>query len=37
MFRTKTRNVLTFRGMVDGDSMQSTFGIRGVHGEWQAL
>lgn len=36
VFRTKTRNVLTFRGMVNGDSIQGTFGIRGVHGTWQA-
>jgi hypothetical protein len=36
VFRTKTRNVLTFRGMVDGDSIQGTFGIHGIHGVWQA-
>lgn len=36
VFHTKTREVLTFRGMVDGDSIQGTFGIRGVHGVWQA-
>lgn len=35
LFRTKTRNVLTFRGMVDGNTMQGTFGIRGQHGTWQ--
>ena len=36
VFKTKTRNVLTFRGMVDGNSMQGNFGIRGQHGTWQA-
>ena len=36
VFRTKTREVLTFRGMVNGDSMQGNFGIRGRHGTWQA-
>jgi hypothetical protein len=36
VFRTKTREVLTFRGMVNGDSIQGNFGIRGVHGTWQA-
>jgi hypothetical protein len=36
LFRTKTRNVLTFRGMVDGNTMEGTFGIHGQHGTWQA-
>ena len=36
LFRTKTRNVLTFRGMVDGNTMEGTFGIRGHHGTWEA-
>jgi hypothetical protein len=35
VFRTKTRNVLTFRGMVDGNTMEGNFGIRGHHGTWQ--
>jgi hypothetical protein len=35
VFRTKTRNVLTFRGMIDGNTMQGTFGIHGRHGTWQ--
>jgi hypothetical protein len=35
LFRTKTRNVLTFRGMVDGNTMEGNFGIRGQHGTWQ--
>jgi hypothetical protein len=36
VFRTKTRNVLTFRGMVDGNTMQGTWGIHGRPGEWSA-
>jgi hypothetical protein len=36
VFRTKTRNVLTFRGMADGDTMKGTWGIHGRPGEWQA-
>jgi hypothetical protein len=36
VFRTKTRNVLTFRGMVDGNTMEGNFGIHGHHGTWQA-
>jgi hypothetical protein len=36
VFRTNTREVLTFRGMVDGNTMQGNFGIRGVHGTWEA-
>ncbi len=35
LFRTKTRNVLTFRGMVDGNTMEGNFGIHGQHGTWQ--
>lgn len=36
VFKTKTRNVLTFRGMIDGNTMQWNFGIRGQHGTWEA-
>ncbi len=36
VFRTRTREALTFRGMVNGDTIQGTFGIRGMHGVWQA-
>jgi hypothetical protein len=36
VIRTKTRGVITFRGMVNGDTMQGEFGIRGNHGVWQA-
>jgi hypothetical protein len=35
-FRTKTRDVLTFRGRVEGNKMSGNFGNRGRHGEWQA-
>ena len=35
VFQTDTREVLTFRGTVDGN-MEGTFGIRGVHGTWNA-
>lgn len=35
VFRTKTRNVLTFRGMIDGNTMEGNFGVRGRHGTWQ--
>jgi hypothetical protein len=36
VFRTKTRNVLTFRGMVNGNTIQGTWGIHGRPGEWTA-
>jgi hypothetical protein len=36
VIRTKTRGVITFRGMVNGDTIQGHFGIRGHHGVWQA-
>jgi hypothetical protein len=35
VFRTKTRSVLTFRGMVDGNTMEGNFGVRGHHGTFQ--
>ncbi len=35
-FSTRTRDVLTLRGEVDGNTMQGTFGNRGVHGTWRA-
>lgn len=37
VFRTKTRDVLTFRGKVEGNKMSGHFGNRGQHGEWQAV
>jgi hypothetical protein len=36
MFRTKTRDVLTFRGTVEGNQMSGNFGNRGQHGTWKA-
>jgi hypothetical protein len=36
VFKTKTRNVLTFRGMIDGNTMEGNFGVRGHHGTWEA-
>lgn len=35
-FHTKTRDVLTFRGRVEGNKMSGNFGNRGKHGEWMA-
>lgn len=35
-FQTETRDVLHFRGQIDGDTMEGNFGIRGVHGTWRA-
>ena len=35
MFRTKTRTVLTFRGPVEGDTMELTYHVRGKQGECQ--
>jgi hypothetical protein len=36
-FSTKTRNVLTFRGQVEGDHMRGMYGIHGRHAEWEAV
>jgi hypothetical protein len=36
-FSTKTRNVLTFRGEIDGNKMSGLYGIHGRHAEWQAV
>jgi hypothetical protein len=35
VFHTKTRQVLNFRGRVDGDSIRGTWGTRGVPGTWE--
>lgn len=35
-FRTETRDVLNFRGEIDGNTIQGTFGNRGVQGTWRA-
>jgi hypothetical protein len=37
VFRTKTRNVLTFRGRVEGNKMSGEYGIHGEHGQWEAV
>jgi hypothetical protein len=37
LFRTKTREVLTFRGKVDGNTISGTFHTRAGTGEWQAV
>jgi hypothetical protein len=37
VFRTKTRNVLTFRGKVEGNKMSGECGIHGEHGQWEAV
>jgi hypothetical protein len=36
-FSTKTRNVLTFRGQIDGNTMSGMYGIHGRHAEWRAV
>ena len=36
-FHTKTRDVLAFRGRVEGNTMSGNFGNRGRHGEWHAM
>jgi opacity protein-like surface antigen len=36
-FSTKTRDVLTFRGTVEGDTMSGLFGLHGQHAPWHAV
>ena len=36
VFHTKTRQILNFRGHVDGDAIKGTWGTRGMPGEWEA-
>jgi hypothetical protein len=36
VFSTKTRDVLTFRGTIEGNMMKGNFGNHGIHGVWQA-
>ena len=36
VFSTKTREVVTFRGNVEGNTIRGHFGIRGRHGEFEA-
>jgi hypothetical protein len=37
LFRTKTREVLTFRGRVEGNTISGTFHTRAGTGEWNAV
>jgi hypothetical protein len=37
LFRTKTRDVLTFRGRVEGNTIEGTFHARAGTGEWQGV
>jgi hypothetical protein len=36
-FSTKTRDVLTFRGEVEGDTMSGMYGVHGQHAPWHAV
>ena len=36
-FSTQTRNVLTFRGQINGSGMSGMYGIHGQHAEWSAV
>jgi hypothetical protein len=36
-FSTKTRDVLTFRGRIQGDTMSGLYGVRGRHAPWNAV
>lgn len=36
-FQTETRDVLHFRGQIEGDTIDGTFGNRGVQGTWRAV
>ncbi len=36
-FKTKTRNVLSFRGTVDGNIMSGLYGLHGRHAGWHAV
>ena len=35
-FSTDTRNVLTFRGRIEGTIMSGMYGVHGRHAEWRA-
>jgi hypothetical protein len=35
-FSTDTRNVLTFRGRIEGNIMMGVYGVHGRHAEWRA-
>jgi hypothetical protein len=36
-FSTETRNVLTFRGVINGNSISGMYGLHGRHAEWSAV
>jgi hypothetical protein len=36
-FSTQTREVLTFRGQINGDGMSGMYGLDGQHAEWSAV
>lgn len=36
-FSTQTRNVLIFRGQINGSGMSGMYGIHGRHAEWSAV
>jgi hypothetical protein len=37
VFSTKTKNVLTFRGQVDGDTITGNYGLHGKHAPFKAV
>jgi hypothetical protein len=37
VFHTKTKNVLTFRGKVNGDTITGTYGLHGRHAPFKAV
>jgi hypothetical protein len=37
VFHTKTKNVLTFRGQVNGDTITGTYGLHGRHAPFKAV
>ena len=36
-FSTQTREVLTFRGQINGSGMSGMYGLQGRHAEWSAV
>jgi len=36
-FSTQTREVLTFRGQINGSGMSGMYGLHGQHAEWSAV
>ena len=37
VFQTQTKNMLTFRGEADGDTITGLYGIHGRHGQFRAV